>query len=52
MLDIRWIRDNPEALDRALANRNAEPAATRLIGLDEARRALILKLEQIGRAHV
>ena len=41
MLDIRWIRENPEALDRALTNRRAEPAAERLIALDEARRAAI-----------
>src|ERR1700692_3965148 len=45
MLDIRWIRDNPEALDRALRSRNAEPAAERLIALDEARRAHIKKLK-------
>jgi len=46
MLDIKWIRENPEALDRALANRRAEPASARLIALDEARRAAILKLEE------
>jgi seryl-tRNA synthetase len=46
MLDIRWIRENPEALDRALKNRGAEPQAGRLIALDEARRAAILKLEE------
>jgi seryl-tRNA synthetase len=46
MLDIRWIRDNPAALDRALANRRAEPQSSRLIALDEARRAAILKLEE------
>jgi seryl-tRNA synthetase len=45
MLDIRWIRDNAEALDRALRNRGAEPAAARLIALDEARRAAIQKLQ-------
>ncbi|MEJ0012628.1 MAG: serine--tRNA ligase [Bauldia sp.] len=46
MLDIRWIRDNPEALDRALANRRQQPASSRLIALDEARRAAIQKLEE------
>jgi seryl-tRNA synthetase len=45
MLDIRWIRDNPEALDRALASRGAEPAASRLIELDERRRACIAKAQ-------
>ncbi len=38
MLDIKWIRENPDALDRALQNRRAEPAAERLIALDAARR--------------
>jgi seryl-tRNA synthetase len=46
MLDIRWIRDNPDALDRALQNRGGEPAAARLIALDEARRAAIQKLQE------
>ncbi len=46
MLDIKWIRENPDLLDRALANRNAEPAAGRLIALDEARRAWIGKVEE------
>jgi seryl-tRNA synthetase len=41
MLDIKWIRENPEALDRALKNRGQEPAAERLIALDAARRAAI-----------
>jgi seryl-tRNA synthetase len=46
MLDIRWIRDNPEALDRALEKRGAGPESARLISLDEARRAAIGKLEE------
>jgi seryl-tRNA synthetase len=46
MLDIKWIRENPEALDRALVNRGVEPQSARLIALDEARRAAILKLEE------
>ncbi|MEX0852325.1 MAG: serine--tRNA ligase [Bauldia sp.] len=46
MLDIRWIRDNQETLDRALRNRGAEPAAARLAALDEERRTLIVRLEQ------
>ena len=45
MLDIRWIRENPEALDKALANRGAEPAAERLVALDVARRAAVQKAQ-------
>ncbi len=47
MLDIRWIRENPDALDRALASRGAEPAAERLIALDEARRAAVQALQDM-----
>ena len=45
MLDIKWIRENPEALDAALAKRGAEAQAQRLIAMDEARRAHIGKVQ-------
>ncbi len=45
MLDIKWIRENPDELDRALGKRGAPPAAAGLIGLDERRRAIIQKLQ-------
>ncbi len=45
MLDIKWIRENPEALDRALASRGAAPASARLIALDEKRRAHIFAVQ-------
>ena len=45
MLDIKWIRDNPDALDRALASRGAEPISSKLIALDEARRAHIVQVQ-------
>ena len=47
MLDIRWIRENPEALDRALTNRGAGPESAKLIALDEARRAAVTKLQEM-----
>ncbi|HMA71988.1 MAG TPA: serine--tRNA ligase [Xanthobacteraceae bacterium] len=46
MHDIKWIRENPEALDRGLARRGLAPEAARLIALDERRRAAIAKVEQ------
>jgi seryl-tRNA synthetase len=46
MHDIRWIRDNPDAFDRALARRGLTGEAARLIAIDERRRATILKAEQ------
>ncbi len=41
MHDIRSIRDNPEAFDKALARRGLPPQAARLLALDEKRRAKI-----------
>ncbi|MBB3929759.1 seryl-tRNA synthetase [Kaistia hirudinis] len=45
MLDIKWIRENPAALDRALMHRSAQPAAEVLLGLDEERRAHVQKVQ-------
>jgi seryl-tRNA synthetase len=45
MHDIKWIRDNPDAFDRALARRGLPGEAARLIALDEKRRAAIQKAE-------
>jgi seryl-tRNA synthetase len=46
MHDIKWIRDNPEAFDKALGRRGLPGEAQRLIALDEARRAAITAFEQ------
>jgi len=45
MHDIKWIRDNPAAFDRALARRGLPPQAGQLVGIDERRRAAIGKAE-------
>jgi seryl-tRNA synthetase len=45
MHDIKWIRDNPDAFDRALARRGLQGEAKRLIAIDERRRAAIQKAE-------
>ncbi|MEW5422991.1 serine--tRNA ligase [Amorphus sp. 3PC139-8] len=45
MLDIRWIRENPEAFDRALGSRGLSPLAEKLAALDEARRGAIQRLQ-------
>lgn len=47
MLDIKWIRDNPQVLDEALAKRGAEPAAATLLALDDKRRSVIQKLQEM-----
>src|SRR5262245_8377565 len=45
MHDIKWIRDHPDAFDRALARRGLAGEAQRLIENDERRRAAIQKAE-------
>jgi len=47
MHDIKWIRDNPEAFDRALQNRGAAPEAAALVALDERRRATVASLQAL-----
>ncbi len=47
MLDIKWIRENPESLDEALKKRGAEPQAEAIIALDETRRAVIQQLQDM-----
>ena len=47
MLDIKWIRDNPAALDEALQKRSAEPQAQAILALDETRRSAIQKLQDM-----
>ena len=46
MLDIRWIRDNPNAFDAALKTRGMGPMATILIDLDSRRRAAQTYLQE------
>ncbi|MBA5776732.1 serine--tRNA ligase [Stappia sp. F7233] len=45
MHDIKWIRENAEAFDRALARRGVAPASAALLALDDARRSHLVKLQ-------
>lgn len=45
MLDIKWIRENPEAFDAALAKRGAGAVSSELIALDEKRREHVGKVQ-------
>jgi len=45
MHDIKWIREHPDAFDRALGRRELPPQARVLIAIDERRRAAIQKAE-------
>ena len=47
MLDINWIRANAAAVDAALQQRKNVPfSASELIALDDARKAIITRLEE------
>ncbi len=47
MLDIRWIRENPAALDEALARRGAPLASAEIVRLDEERREHLRRLQDL-----
>lgn len=47
MLDIKWIRENAEELDAALAKRGAAPLAAEIIALDEKRRSAVQSLQDM-----
>ena len=47
MLDLKWIRDNPDALDAALARRGAEPLAAAIMELDKRHRGVTTELQTL-----
>ena len=47
MLDLKWIRENPDALDAALARRGAAPAAAAIVDLDKRNRATVTELQAL-----
>ena len=46
MLDIRWIRENPEAFDKGLARRGLAPMAAQVLRLDKEWREAQTAAEQ------
>ncbi len=46
MLDIKWIRENPEIFDKGLARRGRQPLSRQVIGLDSSLRALKTRLQE------
>ncbi|MEM8796122.1 MAG: serine--tRNA ligase [Pseudomonadota bacterium] len=46
MLDIKWIRENPQALDRALESRGAASHSAEILALDDERRSHLAKLQE------
>ena len=46
MLDIRWIRENSDAFNAAMAVRGSDASADTLIALDDARKAHVGKVQE------
>lgn len=46
MLDLKWLRDHPDALDQALGRRGAPPLAKTILDLDVAVRALQTEIQE------
>ena len=47
MHDIKWIRDNPQQFDNALARRGLEPLSADAIELDASNRRIITELQEL-----
>ncbi len=47
MLDLQWIRDNPEAFDHALKRRGEPPCAAAILDLDTERRSIQTTLQDL-----
>jgi seryl-tRNA synthetase len=50
MLDLKFIRDNPDLVRQALVNRNDTAPVDEILELDTRRRAKILELEELRRS--
>jgi seryl-tRNA synthetase len=46
VIDVRWVREHPDAFDRALARRGHPPAAAAVLDLDAQRRELETRLQE------
>ncbi len=47
MIDIKWVREHPDELDRNLEKRGQEPFSAQILVADEARRALLTELQEL-----
>ncbi|MEM7620496.1 MAG: serine--tRNA ligase [Pseudomonadota bacterium] len=47
MFDLKWIRENPDAFDKALAIRGLKPKAQDILQLDENRRQSVTHLQDL-----
>lgn len=50
MFDIKWIREHPEAFDKAMERRGLSPQSSLLLDLDTKRRALQTEIQEFNEA--
>lgn len=50
MLDIKWIRDNPQEFDKAMERRNLPPRSEEILALDSGKRQLITHIQELQHA--
>lgn len=47
MLDIKWIRENPEKFDQAMQNRGQEIRSAEILKIDEEKRKITTKIQEL-----
>ncbi len=47
MLDIKWIRENPQSLDQNLKRRGAQPLSSQVLALDSERRTYQTQIQEL-----
>ena len=47
MIDIKWIRENPEEFDSAMSKRGLEPISKEIISIDDKCKNLITKIQSL-----
>lgn len=47
MHDMKWIRENPNSLDKALVNRNLSPISSSILEIDAQKRKHMSRLQQL-----
>jgi len=47
MLDLKYIRENPELVNQGLKNKNSIDIVSEILSLDEERRSLIIKTDEL-----
>ena len=50
MLDIKWIRENPEEFDKKIQKRGLDPLSKKILELDEEKRQITTLIQQLQHA--